>query len=108
MSVSDTTPDNLPLMIAPGSWPDEMETPAFMLVYGGPGVIDSLVEPCRTGVVIGVLCWILVLLLCKFGAAWCGPGDGGTLVFGEGASTIHIRCERVAHSFATVCARVLQ
>ena len=27
---------------------------------------------------------------------------------GDGASTIHIRCERVAQSFATVCARVLK
>lgn len=69
MSVSDTTPDNLPLITAPGSCPAEIETPWFMLVYGGPGVIDSLVEPCRTGVVIGVLCWMLGLLLCKLGAA---------------------------------------
>lgn len=35
------------------------------------------------------------------------PGEGGMLDAGEGASTIHIRWERVAQSFATVCARVL-
>jgi hypothetical protein len=47
-------------------------------------------------------------------------GDGGTRVDGvsagvdgpedegEGLSTTHMRCERVATSFATVCARVLK
>lgn len=29
------------------------------------------------------------------------------MVEGDGASTIHMRCERVAQSFATVCANVL-
>ena len=41
------------------------------------------------------------------GATLCMPGEGGTLVDGDGVSTIHIRCERVAQSLATVCARVL-
>ena len=34
-------------------------------------------------------------------------GEGGTVADGEGASTIHMRWERVAQSLATVCARVL-
>ena len=34
-------------------------------------------------------------------------GDGGTEDPGDGVSTIHMRCDRVATSFATVCARVL-
>lgn len=40
------------------------------------------------------------------GETWCTPGEGGTLEPGDGASTIHMRCERVAQSFATVCASV--
>lgn len=108
ISVNDTTPDSLPLMIAPGSCPAEIDTPGLVLVKGGPGVAWSVTEPARAGVVIGVLWCMFGLLLCNpgGGAAWCGPGDGGTLVLGEGASTIHMRCERVAHSLATVCARV--
>lgn len=33
-------------------------------------------------------------------------GVGGPDDAGDGASTIHMRCERVATSLATVCARV--
>lgn len=33
-------------------------------------------------------------------------GVGGPLLAGDGVSTTHIRCERVATSLATVCARV--
>jgi hypothetical protein len=39
-------------------------------------------------------------------AAEFTDGVGGPDDAGEGASTIHIRCERVATSLATVCARV--
>jgi hypothetical protein len=38
--------------------------------------------------------------------AW-KPGLGGTEPAGDGESTIHMRCDRVAQSLATVWARVL-
>ena len=44
----------------------------------------------------------------KGGATLWMPGEGGTLVEGDGVSTIHMRWERVAQSLATVCARVLK
>jgi len=67
--------------------------------------IASVAEPAREGV------WAeeCVEPVLK-GVAWCSaaPGLGGTDAEGDGASTIHIRWERVAQSFATVCARVLK
>jgi hypothetical protein len=42
------------------------------------------------------------------GASGAELGDGGTPdALGDGASTIHMRWLRVAHSFATVCASEL-
>ena len=53
--------------------------------------------------------WVLVLCMLKGGTAWCPtPGLGGTLLLGDGLSVIHMRWERVAHSFATAWARVLK
>ena len=54
--------------------------------------------------------WELVFCILN-GGMTCGlerPGLGGTLFEGEGASTIHIRCDLVAQSFATAWARVLK
>ena len=65
----------------------------------------SLVDPDRTGSGEDRAFGLCVLNE----GTWCAmPGLGGTLVDGEGASTIHIRCERVAQSLATVCASVLK
>lgn len=77
-------------------------------MYGGPGVTGSFIEPDRAGVLIGLWCWMFGLLLCRLkGDMACpGPGEGGILLLGEGASTTHIRWERVAHSLATMWARV--
>ena len=75
-----------------------------MLVKGGPGVA-SLPDPARAG---GAVC-VFVFCMLKGGMTWCPmPGLGGTLAEGDGSSTIHIRWERVAHSFATVWASVLK
>lgn len=106
ISVNDTTPDNLPLMLAPGIWAAPMLMAGLVLVYGGPGVMLSVPPPALTGVVMGVLCSRPELCIAEDGMTCFIPGEGGTLVDGDGASTTHIRCDRVAHSLATVCARV--
>lgn len=113
MSVNETTPDSRPLMPAPGNCPAPMLTPGLADVYGGTGVMLSFMPPDRAGVVTGVLCdisapccalvWFCML---KGGTECFKPGDGGTLALGDGASTIHMRWERVAHSLATAWARV--
>lgn len=93
MSVSETTPDRRPDILAPGKEPAETETPGLTDVKGGPGVIDSVTEPDRAGVVMGVL-WVRLGLPCwrlPAGIAGWGPGEGGMLALGEGASTTHIR-----------------
>lgn len=70
--------------------------------------IPSLPEPCLLGVA-GVRGGTFDDPVEK-GGAWNTPGAGlgGTDPEGEGASTIHMRCERVAHNLATVCASVLK
>ena len=92
MSVRLTTPDSLPDIFAPGITLAETADP------GMPSLPDSEREeecPCEED---GGL---------KGGTWWCeAPGLGGTLEEGEGASTIHMRWERVAQSLATVWARV--
>lgn len=92
ISVRLTTPLNLPDIFAPGN------TLALTADPGIPSLPDKLREdewPCEDD---GGL---------KGGTWWCEPpGLGGTLEEGEGASTIHMRCERVAQSLATVWARV--
>lgn len=89
MSVRDTTPESRPLMLAPGSWAAPIDTAGLVLVYGGPGVTSML--PDLTGVVIGVLCSMPLLCGDDGGKACFIAGEGGTLVLGEGASTIHNR-----------------
>lgn len=66
----------------------------------GPGT-----SSCERGGVGFEPCEVVLLK----GGTWnmLTPGLGGTLVDGLGASTIHMRCDRVAHSLATVCASVL-
>lgn len=108
-SVKLTTPLRRPLMPAPGSWlADTLVTPGLTLI-GKEGVLGvatvSRLEPDRTG--RGDECAFGLDML--KGGTWCAmPGLGGTLVDGEGASTIHMRWERVAQSLATACASVLK
>jgi hypothetical protein len=97
-SVKLTTPFRRPDMFAPGICAADTATPGPVLVYGGPAVAVVSGPWCeeRAGD-------------CKLNGAMeavCIPGLGGTEPAGEGDSTIHIRCERVAQSLATVCARV--
>ena len=97
-SVKLTTPDKRPDMLTPGN------TLALTVEPGMP----SLPEKERD--VLPVRSW----WLCEEdgglkGGTWCtNPGDGGMLLEGDGASTIHMRCERVAQSLATVWASVLK
>lgn len=78
-----------------------------MAVKGGPGVISGPVPALCGSDPGGEGKWTLELGEPKLGGVAWTPGLGGTLVDGDGASTIHIRCERVAHSLATVWASVL-
>lgn len=82
-SVRLTTPDKRPDMLAPGS------TLALTAEPGMPSLPEKEREvlpvrswwpwPCEVG---GGL---------NGGTCWAGPGDGGMLLEGDGASTIHIR-----------------
>lgn len=85
MSVKLTTPDKWPLMFCPGRADAGTE-----VVVGEAGMCARVAET-----VPNVL--------------WARAGVDGIEEAGEGLSgesTIHMRCERVATSFATVWARV--
>lgn len=90
-SVRLTTPLRWPLSVAPGSDEVGMETLGTAGVYGGPMEWFEI-------------CWRVFGGTLTVGVM---AGESGTEELGEGASTIHMRWERVATSLATVWARVL-
>lgn len=107
-SVKLTTPERRPLMAAPGICAALILTPGFTAVKGGPGVISGpLPDRCGRDPDGEGKCILELGEPNIGGEAWI-PGLGGTLVDGDGASTIHIRWERVAHSLATAWASVLK
>jgi len=83
ISVKLTTPDRCPLMFWPG------KAAAGTAFEGAVGVCG---RPCVIVVGLGAIAGVE------------GMDDAGEGLSGE--STIHNRCERVATSLATVCARV--
>lgn len=121
MSVSETTPTRRPEIRAPGSADAEIEGPVGAM-KGGLGE-ESTTEPgevengSEEGVAVamgGVRMWP-ALAPCEKLDEWldvgtsvaeCSEGVGGPDEEGETGSVIHIRCDFVATSFATVWARV--
>jgi hypothetical protein len=110
MSVNDTTPDSLPEIFDPGREPlgtgpgsgdwgvvAILGGGMMMAEVGGELVPVSATEVAARG---GA-----VVALTDGSLAW-RRGVAGVLGEGEAESTIHMRCELVATSFATVCASV--
>jgi hypothetical protein len=97
-------------------------TPLSLPERLAPGIVD-IADAEIAGATVPVLArWVGAVELTGMGPAIPGSGvigEGGTTTAGviagvdgpddagEGASTTHMRCERVATSLATVCARVL-
>lgn len=118
MSVNDTTPTRRPEMRAPGRADAEMDGPEG-LMKGGFGD-ESMTEPGEVekgsdggvGVATGGMPEVLTpeildeWLDVGASVAVCSEGVGGPDEEGEIGSVIHIRCDFVATSFATVCASV--
>lgn len=98
ISVKLTTPESRPDMLAPGMADADMAGAEVAGVYGGDGDVTARpAVPVEGRGVIG-----------EGGTRTAGvmAGVGGPDEEGEGLSTIHMRCDLVATSFATVCASV--
>jgi hypothetical protein len=97
-SVKLTTPVRRPLMFCPGRTAALTAAPGPMPVIDDPGELCvGSSRACGRGWTCEPERWDV---------GW-KPGLGGTEPAGDGLSTIHMRWERVATSFATVWARVL-
>lgn len=87
-SVSEITPHILPDMCCPGILAAGTALPAKAICRGAATEGADILEKVGKGAGTAV--------------GWtCGVAEEG-----DGASTIHMRCDRVATSLATVCARV--
>lgn len=110
MSVNETTPDSLPEIFDPGSaplgtGPGTGDWGVGVILGGGMmmvGVGEELVPVAAAEAAAG---GGAVAAVTDGSLAW-SRGVAGALGAGEAESTIHMRCELVATSFATVWARV--
>ena len=120
ISVSETTPTRRPEMRAPGSADAEIEGPVGAMKGGFgeesttvPGEVEKGSDVCVAVAMGGVRMWPEVAWLkldewldVGTSVAECSDGVGGPDEDGETGSVIHILCDFVATSFATVWARV--